>query len=297
MPSKEFESVIAMFSMRPDVHTLSVAEQRENFERGVAFFPVESDVVVQQTTVAGRPCEWLTPAGANSDYTLLFLHGGGYCIGSLNTHRGLASNIARAAGCRALNVDYRLAPEHPHPAAVDDAIAVYRALIDSGHRTDHIIIAGDSAGGGLTLATAISLRDAGLALPKALVCLSPWTDLTQTAESITSKAAIDPFLGVGELDAFADYYAGALDKRAHLISPHFADLHGLPPLLIHVGTREILLDDSTSLAEKARAAGVDVTLLVEQDMVHVWHMLSAITPEGQDGVVKAGKWIQSHLKS
>jgi acetyl esterase/lipase len=225
---------------------------------------------------------------------MLYLHGGGYVIGSLTTHRGLAGRLSQAAKARVLLIDYRLAPEHPFPAAVEDATAAYRWLLAHGCTPARLAIAGDSAGGGLTVATLVALRDAGQPLPAAGVCLSPWTDLEGLGESVTSKASADPIVQKEMLLRLASCYLGDADPRTPLAAPLYADLRGLPPLLVQVGTAEILLDDALRLAERAKAAGVAVTLEAWDDMIHVWQLFAPLLPEGQQAIARIGEFVQQH---
>jgi acetyl esterase/lipase len=241
------------------------------------------------------PAAWVVAPGAETGRVLLYLHGGGYVVGSINTHRDLAGRLSRAAAARVLLIDYRLAPEYPHPAAVEDATAAYRWLLRHGATPAHTVIAGDSAGGGLTVATLVALRDAGEALPAAGVCISPWVDLEGIGESMTTKASVDPIVQHQGLVWFADLYLGGANPRTPLAAPLYADLHGLPPLLIHVGAAETLLDDATRLAERAKTAGVDVTLEVWEEMIHVWHLFAAMLPEGQQAIERLGAYIRQRL--
>jgi acetyl esterase/lipase len=200
------------------------------------------------------------------------LHGGAYALGSIDVFREWVARLARATSLRALLVGYRLAPEHPYPAALDDATAACLWLLEQGVEPAKIILAGDSAGGGLALSTLVSLRDAGHPLPAGAVCISPWTDLALTGGSIRDKAPVDPVLSPGDLETYAGYYAGTVERTEPLLSPLYADLRGLPPLLIQVGSEEILLDDALRAARKARAAGVDVTLETWEGMFHAFYM-------------------------
>ena len=215
---------------------------------------------------------------------MLFLHGGAYVLGSVKTHRDLIGRLSRAAGVRALGLDYQLAPEHPFPAAVEDSTAAYRWLVANGTDPASIVVAGDSAGGGLVMATLLALRDAVDPLPAAGVCLSPWIDLVaQEGEES------------GSLQTSAKRHLGGHDPRTPLASPLYADLRGLPLLLIHAGGSEDLLDDSTRLAERTRAAGVDTSLEVWDDMVHVWHLWAPILPEGHQAIGRIGEFVRSCL--
>jgi acetyl esterase/lipase len=225
---------------------------------------------------------------------MLYLHGGGYAIGSIVTHRGLAGRLSQAAAARVLLVDYRLAPEHPFPAAVNDATGAYRWLLAQGIDPARLIIAGDSAGGGLTIAALVAVRDAGMPLPAAAVCLSPWVDLEGSGDSVTTKATADPLVQKAGLLQLAAWYLAGANPRTPLAAPLYADLRDLPPLLIQVGTAEILLDDATRLAEKAIAAGVKVTLEPWEDMIHVWQLFAPMLPEGQKAIERIGVFVQQH---
>ena len=211
--------------------------------------------------------EWLRPRDLDDAPALLYLHGGGYTIGSPRTHRALTSHLASAARCHVLVPDYRLAPEHPYPAALDDALASYRSMVErfGAHR---IALAGDSAGGGLALCTALALREAGLPPPRALVLISPWTDMSLSGDTIEGLDAVDPMLGRGWLQRAGDAYRGALSATDPRVSPLHAPLENLPPMLVQVGSDEILLSDARRLADKARAAGVEVQLEIEDGY---WH--------------------------
>jgi acetyl esterase/lipase len=241
--------------------------------------------------VSGVPAEWIVPPGVAADRVILYLHGGGYVSGSINTHRAMVARIARASDARALAIDYRLAPEHPFRAGLDDSIAAYRWLLSQGYRPSRIVVAGDSAGGGLTLALLAALRDAGEPMPAAAVPISPWTDLEGTGESVRTKAAKDPMVQFEDLSSMAKLYATNADLRNPLASPLYADFRGFPPLLIQVGDAEILLDDATRVAERAKSADVQVELEVWDDMVHVWHVFAKILPEGQQAIDKIGKFV------
>ena len=260
---------------------------------GTAQLP--AGLIRESLTVNGVPAEWVTARGAAADRAVLYLHGGGYVIGSIATHRELAARISAASGARCLVIDYRMGPEHRFPAAVDDAVAAYRWLLDAGYAPERLAIAGDSAGGGLTMATLLALRERKLPLPATGVCLSPWVDLTMSGASMTSKLKDDPMLSREPLAMMAGHYLGGADPRAPLASPVFADLRGLPPLLIQVGAAEVLLDDSTRLAENARAGGVEVELEVWPDMIHVWQAFAALLPEGQQAIERIGAHLAKRL--
>lgn len=293
MADRGIEVVRAHLAKLPPADSLTVAEHRAQYERAEKVFPVPPDVVVERVTVGVAPAEWVHPPSARAGHVVLYLHGGGYVIGSPRSHRHLAAAIAGAAGTDALLLDYRLAPEHPFPAALDDAVAAYRWLLDQGILAEHIAVAGDSAGGGLTVATLLALRDAHLPRPAAGVCISPWVDLTCSGGSYQSKAGVDPIVRQAGVAEMARAYLGTTDPRSPLASPLFADLRGLPPLLIHVGSDEVLLDDAIGLAERAKAAGVDATLEQWDRMIHVWHWFLPLLDEAQAAVKSIGAFVRA----
>lgn len=263
-------------------------------EAMVLFFPLANDIQCESVDAGGVKAEWVVAPGAADDRLILYLHGGGYVMGSINTHREMVSHISRAAQARVLIIDYRLAPEHPFPAAVEDSTAVYLWLLKQGFDPAKIVVAGDSAGGGLTVATLVALRDEKIPRPAAAVCLSPWVDLEGRGESMTTKAEADPMVQREALIKIANAYLAGTDARTPLAAPLYADLQGLPPMLIQVGTSETLLDDSVRLAERAKGAGVDVTLEPWEDMIHVWHFYASVVPEAQEAVKRIGRFIQEH---
>jgi len=277
----------------PPSDSLTIAERRAQYERAEKVFPTPAEVKVERVTAPAVPAEWLRPPSAAPGRVVLYLHGGGYVIGSPRSHRHLAAAIAAAARSSALLLEYRCAPEAPFPAAVDDAVAAYRWLLDQGVSAGGIVIAGDSAGGGLTVAALLALRDARLPLPAAGVCISPWVDLTCSGASYATKAASDPIVKRAGVDEMARAYLGTADPRTPLASPLFADLRGLPPLLIQVGSEEVLLDDSIQLAERAKAAGVDTTLEVWEQMIHVWHWFLPMLDEAEEAVAAIGRFAES----
>ena len=293
MPSPQHEMIVQMLSARPAIVAPTVAETRAGFEELAKMFPLAPDVTHESIRAGGVPSEWVSVPESRPDRVILYLHGGGYVIGSLNTHRELASRIARATQARALVIDYRLAPEHPFPAAVEDAVAAYRWLLGTGIPPARIAIAGDSAGGGLTLATLLALRDAKLPLPAAGVCMSPWTDLEGTGASAQPGGADDPLLQLAGLREMGQHYAAANPRHPHA-APLYADYRGIPPLLIQVGTRELLLDDSTRVAAKAKAAGVDVTLEPWEGLIHVWQLFGPNVPESEQAVARIGEFVRKH---
>jgi epsilon-lactone hydrolase len=235
---------------------------------------------------------WLEPPGADGP-VLLYFHGGGFVFGSLRTHGTLIGALARAARARTLAFDYRLAPEHPAPAAVEDALAAYRHLLAQQVPPERIVLAGDSAGGTLVLNTLLALRDAGEPLPAAGVALSPWVDLGCSGASFQSNATFD-FVGEVHCRMAAAAYLGGRAPQHPDVSPLFAELHGLPPLLVHVGQAEVLRDQVLAFAERARAAGADVQLSAYADMVHVWHMMRSGTPDAQRAIDEVGAFVREH---
>lgn len=294
MPSEPLENIIAMLRTqaadRGDVE-MTLEQWRQAYDGLGGLLPVAEGVEVTPVDAGGVPAEWI---GTGDGPVVVYVHGGGYCIGSLGSHRPMLTHLAAATGGRVLAVDYRLAPEHPHPAALDDACTAYRWALDQGVDPGRTVIAGDSAGGGLTLATLVALRDGGDPLPAAGVCLSPWADLTQSGATMAEKADVDPMVHAGDLDRWAAAYAGDADPASPPISPLFADLSGLPPLQIEVGTAEVLLDDARRVATRAREAGVDVTTYEGPDLIHVWHFFAGAVPEADEGIQRVARFVRDH---
>ena len=241
----------------------------------------------------GVPGEWVRQRDLQDGPVLLYLHGGGYTLGSPRTHRALASHIAATARCQVLVPEYRLAPEHPYPAAVEDAVAAYRCLLDRVG-ADRIALAGDSAGGGLALCTALALRDAGLPLPRSLVLLSPWTDLSLSGETIDRLDTVDPMLRRAWLQRAGDAYRGDLAATDPRVSPLHASLDGLPPMLIQVGSDEILLSDSQRLADKARATGLTVRLEIEEGYWHDFQVHAGVLDAADAAIGRIGEFLREH---
>lgn len=264
-------------------------------EAASRLFRMPAGVKVQTAQVGGCPGEWLLPQQQDGEGVVLFLHGGAYTGGSCITHRALAARLACSSRHRVFNPAYRLAPEHPFPAALDDAVAAYRGL-RLAHPGAAIGLSGDSAGGGLALALAISLRDHGIAAPAALALMSPWTDLALSHPTHVTKAALDPYFPSKErLSVAARHYAGDTSLQHPLVSPHYAQLHQLPPTLIHVGTLEALLDDSRMLAERMNAQGSSASLKVFPGMWHVWQTLAGRMREADQSVAELGAFLHAHL--
>jgi acetyl esterase/lipase len=297
MVSKGMEFVINILKEREAENIKKrVEDSRAGMEELAKMVKVPKDVKCEPIDVAGIPAEWISAPEAKNENVILYLHGGGYILGSITSHRELMARISRASQARVLIIDYRLAPEHPFPAAVDDAYNAYQWLIeDQKIAPSNIIIAGDSAGGGLTLVTLINLRDKAIILPAAAVCLSPWTDLGLTGESYKTKKRIDPMVAIDGLMFDSQLYLGETDYTHPLASPLYGDLKGLPPLLIIVGTAEILLDDSVEFAKKAKKVGVDVMLDIWDDMPHVFPAFAAFAPEGQQAIEKMGEFMKKYF--
>ncbi len=297
MPSVEHEAMVEQIvttGMRtpeepPTAELLTAMRDAEV----AALPPAPVDMDVEETTIGGVPCVTVTPRRSHSNGTIVFVHGGGYIWMRAHTHLAVAFALVRSSGCRCVNVDYRRAPEDPYPAPVDDLVAVHRALLADGIPPGRIAFAGDSAGGGLVIAGLVALRDAGAALPAAGVSISPWTDLAVTGES--ADLADDPIVSGTALRMMADVYLAGTDPRSPTASPLYADLHGLPPLLVQVGTRESLLDDARRVVGRAREHGVDVTLHEFEDVVHMWVVIGPDIPESQEAFAEAGAFIRARL--
>jgi len=301
MASRELQLAIELCRFarrrsRPTTWQLGhLAELRAEYGDLADGHALPDNIDYQPVDAGGVGAEWICAPDFRNDRAMLYLHGGCYGSGSIETHRDLMTRLSLAASMRVLGLNYRLAPEHPFPAAVDDAVVAYRWLLEMGIAPERIAIAGDSAGGGLALATMIVTRDAGLPLPGALVCLSPWVDLALAGPSMETKAGEDLIVNRAMLLGWAKLYLGDHEARTPLASPLYADLHGLPPLLIQVGASEVLLDDATRLAERASIAGVATTLEVWPDMIHVWHTFAAILPEGRQAIARIGEFVGTHL--
>ena len=274
-----------------------IETERANQERMLSFLRLPSACATESLMVAGVPAEWIDNPTVDNGRIILYLHGGAYCLCSINTHRTLAAYIGQAANAKTLIIDYRLAPEHHHPAALEDATAVYKWCLDEGYDPQKIAIVGDSAGGGLTLATLLALREQNVPMPGTAVCLSPWVDLLGSGNSMQNKVEHDPILSPKFLQNSAKMYTNGHKLENPFISPLYASFHNLPPLLIQVGTNEILLDDAVRLAEKAKVDGVEVTLDIWPEMFHVWQMASSFLPEAKTAVSQIGEFIQTHTTS
>jgi len=291
--SRIFYRILRRQAARAD-RSASLERRRTALEADARYLPMPRHVEVRRITFGDIAAEWLKPPSPRERRAILYIHGGAFTMGSCATHRALAARIAVAAGTAILVPEFRLAPEHPFPAAIEDCTAAWRWLIANGTPHDGIVIAGDSSGGGLAISLAIALRDASVPMPAAIVCLSPWVDLELTGESLATRAGVDPLCTVAESTLHASRYLGTRDPRMPLASPIHADLGGLPPILIHVGDREILLSDAVRLADRARTHGVSVELEIHDDMWHVWHLLAAYVPEGRRAIERIGTFILRH---
>lgn len=299
MPSEAFTNLTALLGSSRIGPQTPLADQRAGYELLGSMIPMPADVRVEPFG-ADLPAqgEWLTPPAALGRRTLLYLHGGGYVIGSPGTHRPLAARLAVGTQAVVALLDYRLAPEHPHPAALEDALGTYRWLVEAGGvDPGSLAVVGDSAGGGLTLALLVAARDAGLPMPAAAVALSPWTDLTLSGDTMTTNAHTELLLHRELLEQWAAFYAGDTALDAPSVSPLFAELAGLPPLLIQVAAEEALLDDATRFAGRATAAGVECTCDVVAERFHVWHLVAGIVPEADDAVGEVTAWLDVRLAS
>lgn len=293
MTATQLDGLITLLRSRAAPPDYDVAQSRARFEKTAVFLGGAPDAKVEKVDAGGVPSEWVMAPGYDTGRAILYLHGGGYAIGSLNTHRRLAYDISAASAAKVLLIDYRLAPEHPFPAAVDDAASAWRWLLQQGFAANRMAIAGDSAGGGLTIATLVNLRDKKLGLPACAVAISPWVDLEGVGNSMTTRSAQDPMVQKDGLLWMAKMYLNGKDPRTPLAAPLHADLKGLPPTLVQVGTAETLLDDAIRIAEKMHAAGVDARLAIWPNQLHVFPLFAPILSEGRDGCLEIGTFIRS----
>lgn len=292
--STELQNLLAVLASQADTKTLPIPERRRIDDEYGDQFPLPEDLHVEPVITPTFKGEWVKPQNVLNDTVLVYLHGGAYVFCSPRSHRHLVAALSEATNATAFALDYRLAPEHPFPAAIEDSVAVYRWLLDQGFAPNRIFIAGDSAGGGLTIATMLSLRDAGLPLPAAGICLSPWVDLTLAGASYSANA--DAISTRDRLAGYVKLYlSDGKDVRHPLVSPIFADLKGLPPLLIQVGAAEPFYDDSISLAATAKACGVESTLEIWPDMIHVWHYFHPMLTEGRQAIARIGEFAATQL--
>jgi monoterpene epsilon-lactone hydrolase len=294
MAQSEIDAIRTLLSSKP--RPVGWPERRKRLDDVGSVWPVADDVKLTAVDVSGVPGEWSIVPGSDPSRVLMFFHGGGYCSGSILSHRRLVTEAGRAARVRTLAIVYRLAPEHPFPAAYDDALTAWRFLRNQGIFSAHIAIGGDSAGAGLTVALISRLHDAHEELPGCAWLVSPWTDLTMSGSTLTSKDAIDPLMHKTYLNELADAYLPAgMDRKDPRVSPLYADLRGFPPVLIQVGSAETLLDDATRFAAVAGAADVRVTLEIWPQMIHAWPLWNAHLEPGRRALASAGAFIREHL--
>jgi len=294
MAQTEIEAIRALLSSKP--RPVEWRERRKRLDEVGSVWPVADDVKITSVDVDGVPGEWSIVPSSDPSHVVMFFHGGGYCSGSILSHRRLVTEAGRAAGARTLAIAYRLAPEHPFPAAYDDVLTAWRFLRDRNIPAAHIAIGGDSAGAGLALALIGRLHDAHEELPGCAWLISPWTDLTMSGTTLSSKEAVDPLIHKQYLIELADAYLPAgMDRKDPRVSPLYADLKGFPPVLIQVGSAETLLDDATRFAAGAGAADVRVTLEIRPQMIHAWPLWNARLEPGRRALASAGTFIRQHL--
>ena len=296
MASAELHKLVAMLRSSKIASDPTIEEIRAGWEKFTASFVPAADISFKPVVARGVTAEWVTTPDSDSSRVVLYFHGGGYTIGSIASYRSFTGRLARATRARLLSIGYRLAPEHPFPAALDDAVSSYRWLLDQGIPPGRIAVVGDSAGGGLALSLAIAIRDAGGPPAATIVAIGPSTDLAKEGASVKERAHLDPIVNLESSMAHALRYVGTQGNLKHpLASPLYSDLHGLPPLLIMVGTHEALFDDSTRFAAKAEAAGVEVQLDIWEEMIHVWPVFADILPEGRQAIDKIGDYIRARI--
>jgi monoterpene epsilon-lactone hydrolase len=294
MGQSEIDAVRALLSSKP--RPVGWTARRQRIEEVGSAWPAAIDIEFQKADIDGFPGEWSIAPGSDASRVLLYFHGGGYCSGSILSHRRLVTEAGRAAKTRTLAVEYRLAPEHPFPAALDDALSAWNFLRKSGIAAEQIAVGGDSAGGGLTVALINRLRDAGERGPACAWLISPWTDLTLSGTTLATRDAVDPIIHREYLAELVEaYLPPVMDRRDPRVSPLYADLNGFPPTLIQIGACETLLDDSTRFAAAAGAANVAVTLEIWPDMIHAFPMWNAHLEPGRRALSQAGEFIRRHL--
>lgn len=292
MAQHQIDAIRALLGSRP--RPVGWPQRRQRLDEVGAASPVADDVKLQSVDCGGVRGEWSIASGSDPSRVLLFFHGGGYCSGSIVSHRRMVTEAGRAAGMRTLAVGYRLAPEHPYPAAQQDALAAWRFLRSEGLAAGRIAVGGDSAGGNLTITLINALRAAGEDLPACAWLVSPWTDLTMSGSTLATKDAVDPLIHKGYLEELAEAYVpGTVDRKDPRISPLFADLHGFPPTLIQVGSAETLLADASRFAAAAGSADVDVTLEIWPHMIHAWPLWNAVLEDGRRALTRAGDFIRA----
>ncbi len=294
MSDSEITMLRAALASRP--RASEIAEMRRNIDQRGKEYGVAADVTVQPVDANGVRAEWTSTPDADAASAILYLHGGGYVIGSLDSHRHVAAEAGRAAEVRTLALDYRLAPEYPFPAPVEDTLAAYRYLLTNGIKPNRIALAGDSAGGGLVVGALLAIREAGLPLPACGWCISPWVDMEALGGSFVDRAMTDPTVQKATIEMMAQWYLGGADPRHPHAAPLYGDLRGLPPLLIQVGAAETLLDDSISLARRAGIADVVVDLQIWPEMIHVWHLYFPVLAAGRRAIAAGGSFVRNSFQ-
>jgi len=295
MPSPESHDIRNMLlEHKPDeLDKRPFPVQREEWENWEADQLLPEGTTVKARTIGAVPCEVVASGDVDDTYIMMMLHGGGFVLGSCVTHRGLASKISAVCGVPVLLVDYRLAPEHPYPAGLDDAVSVYEHLLNGDYQPEQIILCGDSAGGGLVVSAMLRFREQGLSQPMAGILLSPWLDLALTGVSVQAQVDNDPTLLESDLRYCAGQYVDESQFHDPLVSPVYADLNGLPPLLIHVGEHELILSDSVRLADNAKAVGIDIQLTIWDEMWHVFHSFAPDLPEANQALADIGAFVKA----
>ena len=293
MVSKELQMVIKVLRKNQVFgKSITIEQTRKFLDRLTSSVQPPKDVQVESIKTKNIPAEWLSTPDSNNDKVIFYLHGGGYVSGSINTHRSFVGVLSKRNKCRCLIIDYRLAPENPFPAALEDSINIYKWLLDEiGINPKNLIIAGESAGGGLTLATTLKIKELDLPLPAACMVFSPWADLANTGETIKTKKDEDPFITPQFLVDFSKMYYANHDPKTPYISPLYGDYNGFPPLLIQVGTAEVLLSDAIRVTERAKKAGVNVILEEWEEMIHAFQLFGSFVPEGKDAMEKIAEFV------
>jgi len=284
MPSAAHESLVAMIKSAPAAPDMTIEQRRAQFAAQMASMPLAPEIETSNAELGGVPVEWVRVAGGDAKTIVLLVHGGGFVMGSAQTHREFASRIARAAGCQVVAVDYRLAPEASFPAPIDDVVSVYGALLDQGYSPRQISLLGDSCGGGLVLSLLALFKMRGIALPASAVAACPWIDLEVVGSSSSPGEVDDPLMSREMLQGIAGLYLGGASPKDPRANALFADLRGLPPILVQAGTRDILYSDAIRFAQKALAADVKLSLSIYEGLTHVWHLHGEAIPEGKEAV-------------